>query len=103
MPASYNDSKHWRERAAEMRALADAMNDVDTAAIMLRLAADYDRLADRAEARSRDLPGGIWLPFSPSRWLKTMMAAPQSLFARKCAASDRAHGTVGFMTRYQLG
>jgi hypothetical protein len=58
-PASYNDSKRWRDRAAEMRALADAMNDVDAAAIMLRLAADCDRLADRAEARSKGLPGGI--------------------------------------------
>jgi hypothetical protein len=58
-PASYNDSKHWRDRAAEMRALADTMKDVDTAAIMPRLAADYDQLADRAEARSKSLPGGI--------------------------------------------
>jgi hypothetical protein len=53
MPASYNDSKHWRDRAAEMRALADAMKEADTAAIMLRLANDYDKLADRAEARSK--------------------------------------------------
>jgi len=30
MPASYNDSKHWRDRAAEMRALASSMKDVET-------------------------------------------------------------------------
>jgi type II secretory pathway component PulM len=59
MPASYNDSKHWRARAPEMRALADAMKDVNAAAIMLRLAADYDKLADRADARSKGLPRGI--------------------------------------------
>ena len=59
MPASYNDSKHWRDRAAEMRALADTMKNADTAAIMLRLATDYDKLADRADARKTGLPGGI--------------------------------------------
>jgi hypothetical protein len=52
MPSStVNDPKHWRDRAAEMRALAETMKDVETQAIMLRLAADYDKLADRAEAR----------------------------------------------------
>jgi hypothetical protein len=59
MRASYNDSKHWRDRAAEMRALADTMKSPDTAAIMLRLASDYDKLADRADARSKGLPGGV--------------------------------------------
>lgn len=56
-PASYNDAKHWRDRAAEMRALAGTIKDMDTAAIMLRLADDYDKLADRAEARGKALPG----------------------------------------------
>jgi hypothetical protein len=59
MPSSYNDSKHWRDRATEMRALADTMKNADTAAIMLRLATDYDKLADRADARRKALPGGI--------------------------------------------
>jgi hypothetical protein len=59
MPVPYNDSKHWRDRAAEMRALADTMKSADTAGIMLRLANDYDKLADRAEARSKGLPAGI--------------------------------------------
>jgi hypothetical protein len=46
-----NDPKHWRDRAAEMRALSlsDTMQDAETNAIMLRLADDYDKLADRAE------------------------------------------------------
>jgi len=52
MPASYiNDPNHWRRRAAEMRALAaDANAEARTA--MLRLAADYDRLAARAAQRA---------------------------------------------------
>jgi hypothetical protein len=53
MPASHvNDSKHWRDRAAEMRALSNMMKDVEAAAIMLRLADDYDKLAHRADMRS---------------------------------------------------
>ena len=51
-----NDSKHWRDRAAEVRALSDLMKDIEAAAIMLRLADDYDVLADRTDVRSN---GGI--------------------------------------------
>jgi hypothetical protein len=51
-PHSVSDPKHWRERAAEMRALAGQANDAETQAIMLRLAKDYDNLAVRAEIRS---------------------------------------------------
>jgi hypothetical protein len=49
---SLDDAKHWRDRAAEMRALAEDMTDVDTRSIMLRLASDYNKLADRAEERT---------------------------------------------------
>ena len=57
MAASHiNDSKHWRDRAAERRALSDAMRDPETIGIMLRLADDYDTLADRAAIRSN---GGV--------------------------------------------
>jgi hypothetical protein len=58
---SINDPKHWRDRAAEMRALADTMNDAETIAIMKRLADDYDKLADRAAGRSNEgvPPGGL--------------------------------------------
>jgi hypothetical protein len=31
-----NDPKHWYDRAAEMRALSETMNDIETRAIMLR-------------------------------------------------------------------
>jgi len=49
-----NDPRHWHDRAAEMRALADAMATVESKAMMLRLADDYDKLGDRAEARRCD-------------------------------------------------
>jgi hypothetical protein len=53
MPASHvNDVKHWRDRAAEMRVLSTMMSDIETQAIMVRLADDYDKLADRAEVRA---------------------------------------------------
>ncbi len=56
-PDPINDPKHWRDRAAQMRALADCMSKPETTALMAKLAEDYDKLADRAEVR-----GGRRLP-----------------------------------------
>jgi hypothetical protein len=39
-----------------MRALSETMNDVEMRAMVLRLADEYEELADRAEARARALP-----------------------------------------------
>jgi hypothetical protein len=52
MHASIHDPKHWYDRAAEMRALAEEMHAVETRATMLRLADDYDKLGDRAAERA---------------------------------------------------
>jgi hypothetical protein len=52
MHASHvNESSRLRERAAEMRASSKELKDNNTAAIIMRLADLYDRLADRAAAR----------------------------------------------------
>jgi hypothetical protein len=49
-----SDPEHWRQRAAHMRLLAKDSNDLDARATMLRIADDYDRLAERAEIRSEE-------------------------------------------------
>jgi len=48
----YGDARTWRMRAAETRALADELNAIEPKAIMLRIAADYDKLAEWAEKNS---------------------------------------------------
>jgi hypothetical protein len=44
-----NDPEYWRRRAEEARAIAEQMIDPDTFAIMVRVAEQYDNLAERAE------------------------------------------------------
>jgi hypothetical protein len=44
---------HWEMRAEEMRALAEEASDPAVRAMMLRMAADYERLAKWAEEEGR--------------------------------------------------
>src|SRR5262249_41555143 len=46
-----NEPEHWLARAEEARILANQMNDVEAKVAMLRIAEDYERLAQRAEGR----------------------------------------------------
>ena len=50
--ALWTDPKRWRERAEEIRAVAERMQDELARGVMLQLAGDYDRLADEAEKRN---------------------------------------------------
>ena len=50
------DPTHWRDRAKEARAIADEMKDPDAKQMMLGIARDYVRLAERAEARAKGSP-----------------------------------------------
>jgi hypothetical protein len=54
MPASFiNDPDYWRDRAKEKRMLAEGMKDQLSKEKILRIARDYERLAQRAEERSK--------------------------------------------------
>jgi hypothetical protein len=59
MPSARNtsDPSHWRERAAQMRALALTMKDTEVVVLMTDLAAHYDKLADKAALRANGKPG----------------------------------------------
>jgi hypothetical protein len=46
-----NDPQHWRGRAAQMRALALTMTGAQVGVLLTDLAADYDKLAERAAIR----------------------------------------------------
>jgi len=51
-----HDAKHWQSRAEEMRVVAEDMRDPVNKQAAMRIAADYDRLALRAQERSRNSP-----------------------------------------------
>jgi hypothetical protein len=48
---SFNDPKHWRERAEEARTHAQQMTDPEVKRMMLTIAEDYEKLARRAQER----------------------------------------------------
>ena len=47
----FENANHWRMRAEKMRTLADEANDPTVRTMMLRIAADYDRLGESADDR----------------------------------------------------
>jgi hypothetical protein len=51
MHESLYDPEPWRKRAEELRAVAEGMKNPATRLTLLRLADDYDLLAQRSEAR----------------------------------------------------
>jgi hypothetical protein len=53
----FDDPNYWRNRAEEMRILAASVTSPETRVILLRVATDYDLLAERAEeAKLGNLP-----------------------------------------------
>jgi hypothetical protein len=51
VPIPLDDPEHWRQRAQEMRALAEDTKDPESKRRMLEVADGYDGLAQRAEER----------------------------------------------------
>ena len=49
-----DDLEFWRFRAEEVRRIADDMKVVEAKAIMTRIAAHYERIADLVEQRLRE-------------------------------------------------
>jgi hypothetical protein len=43
------DAEHWRARAEQTRSLVRLISDREAGAILLRVAAEYERLAEHAE------------------------------------------------------
>jgi hypothetical protein len=50
------DPQRWRDRAEKARLLAQDMKDPEAREAMLRVAKDYDHLAERAEQRAKLTP-----------------------------------------------
>jgi hypothetical protein len=51
-PRGTDDPQHWRDRAAQLRSLAIKMAGSEAAILINDLAADYEKLAERAEIRA---------------------------------------------------
>ena len=52
-----HDSKAWRARAEECRAIADTFDNPETRAKMYLVAEDYERMAENAERRAKEAAG----------------------------------------------
>ena len=48
MTSLLDDPEHWRTRAEEARSVAEQQSDPESKRTMLRVAADYERLAEHA-------------------------------------------------------
>jgi hypothetical protein len=56
MPAMYGTQEHWLARAKEARAAADIFSDDDSRRVLLAIAVNYERIAQRIESRVVDAP-----------------------------------------------
>jgi hypothetical protein len=45
--------EHWRRRAEQARTIAEQLSDPESKRTMLRIAEDYERLAEQAKMRAR--------------------------------------------------
>jgi len=52
-PLAFDDPQHWRMRAEEVRIIAERMRDPVSKIILLNIAADYGKLAERVAERAK--------------------------------------------------
>jgi len=52
----YGDGKHYRERAEECRVVAEILACVELRDKMLKIATDYEDMADTVDSLTRDEP-----------------------------------------------
>jgi hypothetical protein len=52
MAPNQDKGDRWRERAEEVRSIADQLTDPEARRVMLEIAAGYERLARRADLRN---------------------------------------------------
>ena len=61
----FHDPKHWQKRAEATRAKAQVLADEGVRQRLLRVAQEYERLAQRAEqwltAQGEEKPSELWL------------------------------------------
>ncbi|HWE72140.1 MAG TPA: hypothetical protein VG328_03205 [Stellaceae bacterium] len=61
MPHVFGTAEHWLTRASEARQMAESITDPEAKRAMLEIAANYEKVAKRAEARDAGVP------FRPNR------------------------------------
>jgi hypothetical protein len=49
MPAVFGSPAHWRDRAEDLRVMAEQMSEAAVKQSLLRIAARYDKIAKQAE------------------------------------------------------
>ena len=59
MPGNIHDPQHWLNRAEEIRTAAAGVKGPGTKALMLLIAQDYDKLAERAAQRASATTPGV--------------------------------------------
>jgi hypothetical protein len=83
MPPLLNDPAHWRLRAEETRLLASQLIDPEAKVTILKMADEYDRLAERALIRMQE-ERAVALSTKVVSDLKERTNAPPRILSRSC-------------------